>query len=154
MRRKMMLALAVVAGGAAFAVPPAQAASRGFWLELNPPGAPAHPRVELDVSSVQEGLLGPEATLRVSRRALQRHEGLDLAYRSLRMHVLFHCGDKRMEPLAVSFFSGARGQGAELGARTNLSSQGIPEGLLTALSPAVLRSLFKAACARDVVRQR
>jgi hypothetical protein len=150
---KIMWAVALVAGGATFASPMAAVASPGFWLELNPPGAPAHPRVELDVASVQEGLLGPEATVRISRRALQQHEGLDLAYRSMKMHILFHCGARRLEPLAVSFFSGARGQGAEIAARTNLSSRGIPDEVLAPLSPAVLRSLFKAACARDVVRQ-
>lgn len=154
MPRNLILAAALVAGGAAIVPPLAGAAAPGFWLELNLPGAPAYPRVELDVSSVHEGLLGPEATLRVSRRALRKHEGLDLAYRSLKMHVLFHCIDRRVEPLVVSFFSGARGQGAEIEVRTNLSSQGIPEDLLAPVPPAVLRSLFKAACTRDVVRQR
>lgn len=78
----------------------APAFASGTWLDLNPPGAPAHPRVELDVSSIHQGLLGPEAVIRISRHGLQRHD------------------------------------------------------LLAVLSPPVLRSLLRAACARSFVRRR
>lgn len=129
-------------------------AAAGPWLALNPPGAEPIPVVELDVSSIRQGLLGPEAVIRLSGRALRGHETLEVAYRSWRMTLVFHCGSGQLEPLAVSFFAGPRGQGTEVGWRTNLSTEGIPESLLDVLSPLVRSSLLRAACHRGSVMHR
>lgn len=150
----MIPAAARWAVGAMLAVSSPLPATSGPWLDVSPPGTPAHPLVELDVSSIHRGLLGPEAVIRVTRRASQAHGELDVAYRSWRMHVLFQCTARQVEPLAVSFFSGARGQGQEVGVRTNLGGDGIPDDLLAALSPAVPGSMLRAACARDSVHHR
>lgn len=114
----------------------------------------AQPLIELDVSSVHEGLLGPEAVIRVSRRESHGHDDPDLAYRSWQMSLVFHCRSWQLEPLAVAFFSGARGQGLEIGSRTNLSSEGVPQDLLAVLSPSVRKTLLRAACRRDSVMHR
>lgn len=136
---------------ASFSMPLAAA---GPWLALNPPGAEAAPVVELDVSSIHQGLLGPEAVIRVSRRTMHEHDAVEVAYRSWRMNLVFHCGPGELEPIAVSFFAGPRGEGTELAWSSNLSTPGIPDSLLDVLSPPVRSSLLRAACRRGSVMHR
>jgi hypothetical protein len=144
----MKSAAALLASGAIVAACAAAFAAGTPWLRLHPLEGPTDPLVEVDVTSIQEGQRGPEATVRVSRTDLLRHPGSDLAYRSLLMHLRFDCEGEKTQLLSVSFFGGARGEGATLGRRTP-GSEATARNLLAQLPYPALRALFRAACARD-----
>lgn len=114
------------------------------WFDLGPV-QPRETRVEVDLSSLRQGLLGPELKLRVTPHEQQGDQAA-ADYLSFVTWVRLDCDGGTIAPLTVSFYASARGGGREVARESDLTAGGIRAAVLKSLPGKLEQMLLKAAC--------